>query len=145
MQQFEPLPRTCIRTPPFLIRYAGRGWFQMDIDTHAQTAEDKTLTPDDAIEILEDILPAQIKSYNLGLKLKIPLHAVKAIHAKHQSTEDHLREVIEAFLNGVWSEPTWRVIINAVRSPSVNLQQLADEIENNHGFVTEGKKHTSRM
>ena len=118
----------------------------MDVDTHAQTAEDKALTPDDLIEILEDILPAQIKSYNLGLKLKIPLHVVKAIHAKHQSTEDHLREVIETFLNGVGSEPTWRVIINALRSPSVNLQQLADTIENKHGrFVTEGKKYTSRM
>ena len=118
----------------------------MDADTHAQTAEDKTLTPDDAIEILEEILPAQIKSYNLGLKLKLPQHAVKAIHAKHQSTEDHLREVIETFLNGVGSEPTWRVIINALRSPSVNLQQLADTvIENKHGFVTEGKKHTLRM
>ena len=114
----------------------------MDVDTHAQTAEDKTLTPDDAIEILEEILPAQNKSYNLGLKLKIPPHVVKAIHAKHQSTEDHLREVIETFLNGVGSEPTWRVIINALRSPSVNLQQLADTIENKHGF---GKKHTSRM
>ena len=117
-----------------------------DTRTHAQTVENKTLTPDDAIEILEEILPAQIKSYNLGLKLKIPLHVVKAIHAKHQSTEDHLREVIETFLNGVGSEPTWRVIVDALRSPSVNLQQLADTIENKHGrFVTEGKKHTSRM
>ena len=117
----------------------------MDIDTHAQTAEDKTLTPDDAIEILQEILPAQNKSYNLGLKLKIRLHAVKAIHAKHQSADDHLRDVIETFLNGVGSEPTWRVIVDALRNPTINLQQLADEIENKHGFVTEGKKHTSRM
>ena len=133
--EFEPLP-----SPPSLIRLV-----VMDADTHAQTAEDKTLTPDDAIEILEEILPAQIKSYNLGLKLKLPQHVVKAIHAKHQSTEDHLREVIETFLNGVGSEPTWKVIIDALRSPTINLQQLADTIENKHGFVTEAKKHTSRM
>ena len=54
----------------------------------------------------------------------VPQHAVEAIHAKHQSTEDHLREVIETFLNGVGSEPTWRVIIGALKSPSVNLPQL---------------------
>ena len=117
----------------------------MDIDTHAQTAEDKTLTPDNAIEILEEIFPARLKSYNLGLKLKLPLDVVQVIHAKTQPAEDHLREVIETFLNGVGSEPTWRVIVDALKSPTIKLQQLADTIENKHGFVTEAKKHTSRM
>ena len=95
-------------------------------------AGDETLKPDDAIEILEEILPARIKSYNFGLKLKLPLDEVKAIHAKHQSAEDHLRDVIEIFLNGVGSEPTWRAIVDALRSPAVNLLQLAKQVETAH-------------
>ena len=117
----------------------------MDADTHAHTAEEETLRPDDVIEILEEIFPARIKSYNLGLKLKLPLHEVKAIHAKTQSAEDHLRDILEAFLKEVGSRPTWRVIIDALRSPTVDLQQLADKIENKHGFVSQGKKYTSCM
>ena len=95
-------------------------------------AGDETLTQVNAIEILEEILPAQIKSYNLGLKLKIPPHVVKAIHAKHQSAEDHLRDVIETFLQGVEPTPTWRVIIDALRSPAVNLPNLAKQVETAH-------------
>ena len=82
--------------------------------------------------ILEEILPAQNKSYNLGLKLKVPLHVVRAIHAKNQSAEDHLRDVLEEFLKRIEPRPTWRVIINALRSPTVNLSQLANAVEATH-------------
>ena len=36
------------------------------------TSEGDTLTPDDAVDVLEELLPAQNKSYELGLKLKLP-------------------------------------------------------------------------
>ena len=92
----------------------------------------KTLHSDDVMEILEEILPAQNKSYNLGLKLKVPLHVVRAIHAKNQLAEDHLRDVLEEFLKRIQPRPTWRVIINALRSPTVNLSQLANAVEAAH-------------
>ena len=117
----------------------------MDADTHAQTAEDETLTPDCVIDILEDIFPARIKSFNLGLKLMLPPDIVQVIHAKTQSADDHLRDVVEAFLKEVGSRPTWRVIIDALKSPTINLQQLAKKLEDKHGFVTQEKEHTSGM
>ena len=40
------------------------------------TSEGDTLTPDDAVDVLEELLPAQNKSYELGLKLKLPQHVV---------------------------------------------------------------------
>ena len=57
---------------------------------------------------------------------------MKAIHAKHQSAEDHLRDVIETFLQGVEPTPTWRVIVDALRSPAVNLPNLAKQVETAH-------------
>ena len=57
---------------------------------------------------------------------------MKAIHAKPQSAEDHLRDVIETFLQGVEPTPTWRVIVDALRSPAVNLLNLAKQVETAH-------------
>ena len=97
----------------------------------APTADD-TLGPDDVMEVLEAILPAQNKSYNLGLKLKVPRHVLRAIHAKHQSSDVHLRDILEYFVDQIDPRPTWRVIIDALRSPAVNLPRLASRVEAAH-------------
>ena len=89
---------------------------------------DNTLTPDDAIQILEEILPAQNQSYVLGMKLKVPSHVVEAIHSKEMEPETYLRKVILEFLKGVEPRPTWRVIVDALRSPAVRLHQLASKV-----------------
>ena len=42
----------------------------------------RTLTPDDAVDVLDEILEAQNQSYVLGLRLKLPLHVVDAIFSR---------------------------------------------------------------
>ena len=44
----------------------------------------------------------------------------------------YLLKVISEFLNEVGSRPTWRVIVDALRSPVVRLHQLANEVEAAH-------------
>ena len=95
-------------------------------------AEDATLTPDDASDVLEELLPAQNKSYELGLKLKLPQHEVEAIHSRHLSSDERLREILIKFLKQAEPRATWRVIIEALRSPTVDDKALARKVEAAH-------------
>ena len=100
--------------------------------TNSAPGLDTKLTPDDAAEILEELMPAQNQSFVLGLKLKLPQHEVEAIHLKYSHPSDRLLYVIIAFLNHVKPRPTWSVIVEALRSPAVNLPALASRIEAAH-------------
>ena len=99
---------------------------------YAAPAGDETLSPDDAMKILEEILPAQNHSYVLGMKFNLPKHVVDAIHSREMEPQMYLLKVISEFLNEVGSRPTWRVIVDALRSPAVRLYRLADEVETAH-------------
>ena len=93
---------------------------------------DETLTQDDALDVLEEILDAQNDSYELGLKLKLSVAEVEGIHSAYSKPRIRLLQVIIAFLKQVQSGATWRVIIDALRSPAVNLTGLADRLEAAH-------------
>ena len=96
-------------------------------------AMEEVLSPDDATRVAEELLPAQNKSYYFGLKLNLPQHKVEAIHSKYSEPVDRLHHVITEFLNQIIEpRPTWRVIIEALRSPIVNLKWLASELELAH-------------
>ena len=92
----------------------------------------ETLTPDGAVDVLEELLPAQNKSYELGLKLKLPQHVVEAIHSKEFPPDKYLLKVLIKFLQQVEPRPTWRVIVEALKSPAVNLPALARTVEAAH-------------
>ena len=97
--------------------------------------------------MLEELLPAQNKSYELGLKLKLPQYVVEAIHSKELPPEKYLLKVLIKFLHQVEPTPTWRVIIEALRSPAVNLPVLGRKVEAAHFSVSRavpcGKMHQS--
>ena len=65
----------------------------------------------------------------LGLALKLTYHEVLAIHSQYQNPQDRLIHVIIAFLEQVETRPTWRVIVEALRSRAVNLPRLARRVE----------------
>ena len=93
---------------------------------------DEPLTPDDAVNVLEEIIEAQNQSYVLGLKLRLPPHFVEDICEKHSEPRDRLLQIVAAFLQQVDPRPTWRAIVAALRSPAVNLPQLAMRVEAAH-------------
>ena len=90
-------------------------------------AVEKILTNKDATELLRELLPAQKKSYALGLKL-LPMTEVKKIHETSREPSEHLLQVIATFLS-LHSRPTLKVIIDALRSVSVNLPEIATRLE----------------
>ena len=101
----------------------------------------ETLTPDDAVDVLEELLPAQNKSYELGLKLKLPQHVVEAIHSKELLPDKYLLKVLIKFLQQTEPRPTWMVIVEALRSPAVNLPALARGVEAAHFPDTTATRH----
>ena len=94
------------------------------------------LTPNDAVQVLEELLPAQNQSYELGLKLKLPPHEVESIDSTYSKPRQRLLRIIMLFLNQVDPKPTWRVIVDALKSPVVNLPQLSSTVEEAHFPVT---------
>ena len=93
---------------------------------------DETLTPDNASRILVEVLEAQNQSIFFGLRLGLSVHVVEAIHSRYQEPKDRLLHVIIEFLRQTEPRPTWRVIVDGLRSPAVNLPCLADKVEAAH-------------
>ena len=100
--------------------------------TFAAPTGDDPLTTDDAVNVLEEIVEAQNQSYLLGLKLQLPLHVVDSIYTTYSQPRDRLLQVLIEFTKQVDPIPTWRAIVAALRSPAVNLPQLAMKVEAAH-------------
>ncbi|CAI8033784.1 hypothetical protein GBAR_LOCUS19057 [Geodia barretti] len=98
----------------------------------APTTGGEVLTPSDAVKVLEELLPAQNQSFELGLKLNLEPHQVEGIHSTYSEPAKRLLRVVMTFLNQVEPRPTWRVIADALKSPAVNLLQLAMAVEAAH-------------
>ena len=101
------------------------------IYTVAPTGDDP-LTPDDAVNVLEEILEAMNQSRFLGLKLNVPDYIVTGIHTQYTDPKDRLYYVVVEFLKQVDPRPTWRTIAAALRSSAVGLPQLAMRVEAAH-------------
>ena len=97
----------------------------------AAPAADETLKSDDVSEILDELVEAQNHSKVLGVKL-LPPHEVEAIHRQYQDPKECLLQILLAFTRQIQPRPTWRVIVEALRSPSVNLPSLAARVEAAH-------------
>ena len=93
---------------------------------------DELLTPDDAVDVLEEMLEAENYPYVLGLKLKLPQPLVEAICEKYSLPRIRLLHVLIEFTKKADPKPTWRTIIAALRSPAVDLPKLATKVEAAH-------------
>ena len=100
--------------------------------TNAAPTGDDTLNLKAVGNILEELLEAQNHSSTFGLKLNLPVHEVEAICETHANPRDRLLHIIITFLRQAEPRPTWRVIVDALRSPIVNLTALAGKVEAAH-------------
>ena len=57
---------------------------------------------------------------------------VEAIQATYQQPKDRLLHIIIAFLRQTEPRPTWRAIVDALKSPVVGLTDLARRVEAAH-------------
>lgn len=99
---------------------------------NAEPRGDEIIAPNEAVRVVEELLPAQNQSYELGLKLNLPPYEVKSIHSMFPEPRKRLLHVVMEFLNQVEPRPTWKLIIEALKSPLVNLPELGLAIEEAH-------------
>lgn len=89
---------------------------------------DVLLKPADAEEICEELAKAAHCAKELGLLLGLSEDEIES----SQQREDQLLSIIRAFLIKAGSTATWRTIIEALKSPPVNLKALAMKLEEDH-------------
>ena len=90
------------------------------------------MSSDNIADIVEELREVQNKSYDLGLMLKLPVPVIDAIHLTYSLPSDRLRHVLFEFTNQTEPKPTWRVIVDALESPVINLPHLAKKVEAAH-------------
>jgi hypothetical protein len=99
--------------------------------SHEQTAMltktmEEALDPDDAIDIVRELLVVRGKTEIFGRMLKLPKYFVDSIHHQYSDPAQRLLHVIDKFVKQLGS---WRVIVAALRSPLIQQSSLADMIE----------------
>ena len=85
-----------------------------DVHLYSVYLGTETLGTQNAALIKKELRPAQKMAYELGLALKV-------------SVTDDLSQVVDEFLQ--LSAPTWKTIVDALRSPAVKCDRLAQFIE----------------
>ena len=93
---------------------------------------EKTLTEDIAVDVWRELQQAQEKTFSLGLELKLPKPEVETIHSSYSKPTTRLLHVIIAFLKQAKPKPTWKIIVEALKSPTVNLPDVANKVKATH-------------
>ena len=86
------------------------------------------LSSDDLGCVLEGVVDAAAQWYNLGLKLKVRTGKLNSIRTEFNTPEDQLREMLNAWLT-TGDNPSWKTLIDALRSPLVGASHLATVLE----------------
>ena len=104
---------------------------------------DMILTEANADEILEKLLPdVEECLHTLGQKLLPTMDKVNRIIQMNVDNQEKLRWVITTFLKQKEPKPTWRRIVEALSSHSVNLQDLATKLKRAHCPSLEEQKES---
>ena len=83
---------------------------------------------DDLVCVLEEILDVSADWYDLGLQLKVGIGTLKSIRADFTAAKHQLRETLNAWLT-TGDNPSWKTLIDALRSQMVGASQLAATLE----------------
>ena len=66
--------------------------------------------------------------YDLGLQLKVGIGTLKSIRTEFSAPKHQLREMLNAWL-ATGDNPSWKALIDALRSKMVGASQLASALE----------------
>ena len=83
---------------------------------------------DDLVCVMEEILDVSADWYDLGLQLKVRTGTLDGIRTEFNVPKHQLREMLKAWLN-TGDNPSWKTLIDALRSRMVGASQLAAALE----------------
>ena len=94
------------------------------------------LTSDDLGRVLVEVLDVSAQWYNLGLQLNVRTGTLNKIRTQFPDPNDQLREMLKVWLN-TSDNPTWKTLIDGLRSRIVGARQLAGDLETKYCPVDE--------
>jgi len=83
---------------------------------------------DDLVCVMEEILDVSADWYDLGLQLKVSIGTLDNIWASFTAAKHQLREMLKVWLT-TGDNPSWKTLIDALRSRMVGASQLAAALE----------------
>ena len=87
------------------------------------------MTTTDLREIQDTTWNARAKWYNIGVGLTIPVGTLDAIDlSNHSNCDSCYTKMLTEWLRRDNPRPTWSALAEALRSPSVCLSQLAEQL-----------------
>ena len=102
-----------------------------------------SLSLDDLGDVLEETLASSGKWYKIGIRLKVPIDKLDGIRSQFSDPGDQLCELLKEWLKGAARpRPTWRVMVEALRSQTVGEPKLADQL--NAKYCQSEKKTQSK-
>ena len=102
------------------------------------------LTLDDLGLLLEELVNVRTQWYPLGLQLKVRTGTLDRIRAQFHDPRDQLLEMLKTWLTTAVN-PSWKALINALRSRSVGAYKLADDLMRKWMEETEVGIHKSKQ
>ena len=94
------------------------------------------LTVNDLGVVQEELYGARTHWYNIGLKVDT-LDTIRITCSGEPS--ECFREVLKRYLQRVTPLPSWRSLVEALRSPTVDQPQLAEKVERKYCCVLNTK------
>ena len=91
------------------------------------------LNVDDLGTVLQEAYEARNKWYDIGLGLKVSVATLDGIKSQSDDPKDCLRETLKPWLKGTDPKPTWRALVEALKSCIVEEHQLAKRLEAKYG------------
>ena len=95
-----------------------------------------TLKIEDLRIVQDKIWTARSKWHHLGIGLDIPVDTLEAINLNNQGKcERCYTAMLTEWLRRASPRPTWSALAEALRSPSVNMRNLAKQLPHQGEFV----------
>ena len=91
-----------------------------------------SLSIDDLKVLQEKLFDVSNKWYDIGLQLLLNADTLDNIEANSGSTQHCLREMLKKWLRKVNPYPTWKAVVDALKSVVVGEQKLAQQLEDEY-------------
>ena len=90
----------------------------------------KVLSERDLRRVRDFLFSVQLKWYDIGIELDIPVRELNLIKRKYNDDPgDCLREMVIVWLQSFENPPTWKALTGALNARAVNERALATEGE----------------
>ena len=83
----------------------------------------------DLASVLKATWKARVKWYNIGLELDMDPGTLDVIKRDSDSTDERFRAMLGTWLKMVEPKPTWGALAEALRSPTVGYEHLAEQMQ----------------